>query len=70
MKYFFLILLFISTAIHAQRDKEALRQINEKTKVYIPESADWYNVRQAFNTLDVRKKVIIIHFWDPSNPLG
>ena len=70
MKYFFLILLFISTAIHAQRDKEALHQINEKTKVYIPESADWYNVRQAFNTLDVRKKVIIIHFWDPSNPLG
>lgn len=70
MKYIFLLLIFISSSVYAQRDKDALRQINEKTKVYIPKSAEWYNVRQAFNTLDVRKKVMIIHFWDPSNPLG
>lgn len=70
MKYVFLLLIFISTSSLAQRDKDILRQINNKTTVYIPKDADWYNVRQAFNTLDVRKKVMIIHFWDPSNPLG
>jgi hypothetical protein len=44
--------------------------IAEGKNVFIPKSAEWYNSRQNFNTLDVKKKLIIIHFWDPSSLQG
>lgn len=44
--------------------------IGEEKNVFIPKSAEWYNSRQNFNTLDIRKKLVIIHFWDPSTLQG
>ncbi len=70
MKYIVLLMLLAPCLAFGQRDKDVLREIAQDKSVFIPKSAEWYNSRQSFNTLDVKKKMLIIHFWDPSSLQG
>ncbi|MGB1031765.1 MAG: hypothetical protein ACPGWM_04080 [Flavobacteriales bacterium] len=67
MRNLFLLLILLPLTIMAQKKKdEFYEMVRYKDSVMFPDSTVWYNSSKNFNTIDVFKKVTIVHFWDPS----
>lgn len=72
MKQLLLILLgtYVLSA-NAQIKKDTLYYYNKaQSGVMIPEDASWYNAKSKFTTFDLDGKMLLIHFWDPTQPDG
>ena len=67
MRNLFLLLFLIPLVASSQQKRDEFYElIKYKDSVLFPDSTVWYNSDRAFNTIDVFKKVTIVHFWDPN----
>lgn len=68
MRYFFLLLILLPLSVVSQKKKSNAHYdlLTYGNSVTFPDSSVWYNTKQKFKTYDIKKKVTVIHFWDPS----
>lgn len=58
--------LFVISA-SAQIDRNNKRVGEFKDCIFLPDSGDWYNITRAPKNFINKKKLTLLHFWDPSN---